>query len=219
TGGVPGTEFAEDFESLDPTNAMALSQDGWVGFANIWQPDGTTYIRGYSPGAWDGTSGFSNVAEGQGGASQGNRQIAVFSDYNNQPDQTAGNRVEANTFRERDIVADDAGKTMTFSFDAKRGSINDPADSGCTGTTNPPCDSSALAFIKTLDPGNGFATTNFETEDTTAIPETWMRYEISLAIDAGLVGQKIQFGFSATASNNEPSGVFYDNVLVVTATP
>ena len=46
-----------------------------------------------------------------------------------------------------------------------------------------------------------------------------MRYEISLEIDATLEGQVVQFGYSATASNDEPSGVFYDNILVVVATP
>jgi hypothetical protein len=192
---------------------MALSQDGWVAFANIWQPDGTTYIRGYSPGAWDGTQGFSNVAEGQGGVPQGDQQLTVFSDYQNQADQTAGNRVEANTFRERTITAADVGKTLRFSFDAKRGNINDPTDAGCTGTTNPPCDSTALAFIKTLDSGN-FATIDFVTEPTTDLPVTWGRYSIELVIRADLLNQILQFGFSATASNNEPSGVFYDNVLV-----
>jgi hypothetical protein len=35
-----------------------------------------------------------------------------------------------------------------------------------------------------------------------------------LLIDAGLVDQLLQVGFAATASNYEPSGVFYDNVLV-----
>ena len=42
-----------------------------------------------------------------------------------------------------------------------------------------------------------------------------MRYEISLAIGASLAGQLLQFGFVAKATNNEPSGVFYDNILVV----
>ena len=197
---------------------MALSQDGWAAFANIWEPDGTTYIRGYSPGAWDGTQGFSNVAEGQGGVPQGDQQMAVFSDYQNQADQTAGNRVEANTFRERTITAADVGKTLKFSFDAKRGSINDPTLPRCDPTNaeytpNPPCDSTALAFIKTLDAGT-FATIDFVTEPTTDLPVTWGRYSIELVIRADLVNQILQFGFSATASNNEPSGVFYDNVVV-----
>ncbi|MBW1907459.1 MAG: hypothetical protein JRJ24_19595, partial [Deltaproteobacteria bacterium] len=76
------------------------------------------------------------------------------------------------------------------------------------------CDSIASAFIKTLDPANDFETTNLRKQETTATPATWDRYSIELAIDAGLVGQKLQVGFSATASNDEPSGVFYDNVLV-----
>jgi hypothetical protein len=34
-------------------------------------------------------------------------------------------------------------------------------------------------------------------------------------ITADLVDQLIQFGFSCTASNSEPSGMFYDNIEVV----
>jgi hypothetical protein len=35
---------------------------------------------------------------------------------------------------------------------------------------------------------------------------------IDLFIDAGLVGQVLQFGFLSTATNFEPTAVFYDNV-------
>ena len=62
---------------------------------------------------------------GQGGVDQGNQVLVIISDYNNREDQEAGNRVEANTFRERSIVAGDVGKTITFRFDAKRGNINE----------------------------------------------------------------------------------------------
>jgi hypothetical protein len=120
--------------------------------------------------------------------------------------------VEANTFGERTITADDVGKTVTFSFGAKRGNINDPADALC------PCSSTANAFIRTVDPNANFALTNDIAVDTTALPDTWGRYSITLMIDAGLVGQLLQVGFSATASNFEPSGVVYDNVLVTTST-
>ena len=107
----------------------------------------------------------------------------------------------------------DVGKKLTFSFDAKRGNINDPADDGCINTTNPPCDSSANAFIKTFfDPGSLI---DFLTVDTTAIPDTWNRYSIELQITGPLVGATLQFGFSGTASNFEPSQVFYDNIEVV----
>jgi hypothetical protein len=214
-GGVPGTEYIEDFESLDQASATALGDDphpdwgvGWLVFGNVTTPGGM-FVGNYGAfPAPNNTGAFSGIALGQGGVEQGAQVLVIISDYNNRTEQEAGNLVEGITYRERTITADDVGKTMTFSFDAKRGNINDP-----TG------DSTALAFIKTLDPDNSFATTNFETFDTTNLPDTWMRYEVSLVIDASLDGQVVQFGFSATATNDEPSGVFYDNLLVVTAAP
>jgi hypothetical protein len=94
------------------------------------------------------------------------------------------------------------------------GGMGGSAGTGGTGGM-PACDSTALAYIQTLDPAAGFNRTNFVTEDTTNLPEDWARYSISVDLtDPLLEGQLLQFGFSATASNFEPSGVFYDNVLV-----
>ena len=90
------------------------------------------------------------------------------------------------------------GTTWFFSFDAKKGDL--------AGA------STAFAFIKTLDPGAGFALTNFVTVEMTNTSTTWNTYELSLVIDSGLVGQIFQFGFLTNASNYEPSGIFYDNV-------
>jgi hypothetical protein len=202
------------------TPSTALTDDGWSGFVNRFSPDGGTYLGGYSSSPGENEGGLAAIETGQGGVEQGDQQLVIISDYNNNPDQTAGNRVEANTYRERSITAADVGQTLTFSFDAKRGNINSATDPKCIPgdpevSPNLPCDSTALAFIKTLTAG--FVTTNFITEDTTAILATWNRYSISLAIDAGLVGQFLQVGFSATASNFEPSGVFYDNIVVTTS--
>jgi hypothetical protein len=216
--------YEQDFESLDQTSGTALGGAGFLVFGNEFQPDGTP-IQGYGPfPAPNGTPGFSSIALGQGGASQGEQVLVIYSDYNNGTNQEAGNLVEANTFQEPYsnpdtlITAADLG-TYTFSFDAKRGDINDPTLPRCDPTSveytpNPPCDSTALAFIKTLDPGASFATTNFFTVDTTAIPDTWNRYSITLVVDNALIGQLLQFGFAATATNFEPSGVFYDNLLM-----
>ena len=85
-----------------------------------------------------------------------------------------------------------------FSFDAKLGNIEGA--------------STAIGFIKTLDPAAGFTLTNFITVDMTSIPDTWNRYEVTLDL-TGLEGQILQVGFSNTASNYEGSGIFYDNVL------
>ena len=106
--------------------------------------------------------------------------------------------------RSQTITAGDIGKTLTFSFDAKLGNL---ADS-----------STASAFIKTID-GTGNLT-NFVPFDTTGIPSEWNTYSISLDLtDALLEGQALQYGFSATATNNEPSGVVYDNVKAATTGP
>ena len=143
--------------------------------------------------------------------------MVIISDYQNGAAMTAGRDVEALTFQEPFsnpgslIAAADLG-TYTFSFDAKGGDINNPADPVCASPNV--CDSKARAFIKTLDLGAGFATTNDITLDTTAIPDTWNRYSLQIVIDNALIGQILQFGFAATATNFEPSGMFYDNLLV-----
>jgi hypothetical protein len=212
--------YMQDFESLEQLSPTALSDDGWIVFGDVFAPDGTTHLYGYgSYPAPNNTGGFSGIALGQGDPDQGEQQLVIISDYLGLDAQNAGNRVKAHTYRERTITAEDVGKTVTLSFDAKRGDINDPGDQGCINTTNPPCDSTADAYLMTTDPNAGYRITNLVEEDTTAIPGAWARYSISLEIDPGLVDQLLQVGFSATASNFEPSGVFYDNVLVVLEAP
>jgi len=135
----PGPQYEEDFESLDQTSSTALGDDpappwggGWVIFANVFLPDGNpAYSYGAFP-APNGTPGFCSVASGQGGVDQGNQQLVIYSDYDNQ-DQAIGYRVEALTFRERTITAGDLGSTLIFRFDAKRGDINEGCPTGGTG--------------------------------------------------------------------------------------
>ena len=209
-------EYTQDFESLDQASPTALSDDGWLVFGQVFDGSGA-FKFGYGPfPAPNGTPGFSSIVAGEGGPNQGAQQLVVYNDYNCcSPDQGHFNgtdRVASSVFQQpftaaNPISADDVGETLVFSFDAKRGNINDPTGS-----------STALAFIQTLDPG--FTQTNFVQIDMTNLPAgTWDRYSISLTIDAGLVGQYLEFGFLSTASNFEPSGVFYDNVLVVLEAP
>lgn len=201
-------EYQQDFEALDRTNTAALGADGWVVYGNVFEPGTETFLYGYGPYAApnDGVA-FCAVAEGQGGAEQGNQQLSVYNDYNNS-DHANGQLIESNVYRERAITALDVGRTITFSFDAKRGNINDPADEHC------PCTSRAVAFVKTLNPAAGYATTNLLREDMTALSESWDRHEIVLPIDAGLVDQLLQVGFATTATLYQPSGNFYDNIKV-----
>ena len=200
-------EFEQDFEALNPAAPDALQIDGWLYFGNVF--DGTGAFKfGFGPFPAPTTSGqISAVATGEGGPDQGANQLLVFSNYDccgpgttNEGHFNGTDLVETIVFQEiNPILATDIGRTFTFSFDAKRGNIG--------GATT------AQAFIRTLDPGTGFATTNNVVLDTTDIPANWAPYSITLDLsDPALVGQILQFGFSTVASNFEGAGNFYDNV-------
>ena len=191
--------YSQNFEAMVQSNPNALSADGWVIYGNVFSPDHSTFLYGYGtfPAPNNGF-GFSTVDAGQGGVPQGVQQLNIFSDYNN-VDHGNGNQIESNVFREQTITAADVGKQWTFQFDAKLGNLVTP--------------STALAFIKTLDPANSYATTNFLTVNTTALPATWGTFTIPIAITAPLVGQILQIGFANTATHYVASGVYYDNVI------
>jgi len=192
--------YSQDFESLGLTDTGALAADGWLVFGNVFAPDGVSYLYGYGvyPAPNSGPPyAFCTIADGQGGAAQGAQQLSVFSDYNN-GDHANGNIIESNVFQEQTIGAGDVGQTWYFTFQAKHGDL--------AGA------STALAFIKTLDPNAGYATTNYLTVDMTSIPATWGDYALSIEIVPALAGQVLQFGFSNRAANYEPSGIFYDNL-------
>lgn len=189
--------YSQDFEGLVQSNPAALAGDGWLVYGNVFSPT-WTHLYGYGPfPAPNGGPGFSGIDIGQGGPDQGAQQLVVYNNYDG-PEHANGNLVEANVFQEEFIGAADAGAIWVFEFDAKRGNIE--------GTTT------ALAFIKTLDPNQGYATTNFLTTDMTSVPGTWGRYSVSITIDAGLVGQILQFGFASTTTAYQGSGIFYDNL-------
>lgn len=190
--------YNQDFEGLAQWDPASLMNDGWKVFANVFAPD-WNYLYGYGPfPAPNGGGGFCGIDVGQGSPEQGLQQIVVYNDYNNGGAHSSGQYLEANVFREVTVSSADVGGIWVFEFDAKRGNID--------GTTT------ALAFIKTLDPNNGYATTNFITANMTAVPATWDRYSISITIDAGLVGQILQYGFANTTTGYQGSGVFYDNL-------
>ncbi len=194
----PLASYTQNFESLVQSDANALTNDGWLVYGNVYDTDGTTYLYGYgSYPAPNNGAAFCQIAIGEGGLEQGAQQLVVFSDYEN-TDHALGYYIESNVFQEQPIGSDDVGNTWVFEFDAKLGNLE--------------LLSTALAFIKTIDPNNGYATTNFITSDMTSIPSTWNHYSLSITIDAGLVGQLCQFGFSNTATLYQGSGVFYDNI-------
>jgi hypothetical protein len=188
--------YSQNFEGLVQSDPDALANDGWLVFGNVFDSGGG-YLYGYGPfPAPNGTGAFCDIVTGQGGPEQGSQQLVVYSDYNNGDQAT--DLIEANVYQEQTIDAANVGERWHFEFQAKLGDI--------TGS------STALAFIKTLDPNNGYAMTNFITADMTAIPTTWSTYFLHIDIDASLEGQLLQIGFSNTTTNYQPSGIFYDNI-------
>ncbi|MBM4118862.1 hypothetical protein FJ251_14230 [bacterium] len=196
--------YAQDFEGLVQSDPNALGNDGWLVFGNVFGPD-WSYWYGYGPyPAPNAGNAFCSIAAGEGGAEQGAQQLVVFSDYNN-GNHNDGAHIESNVFQEQTIGAGDVGTTWNFDFDAKLGNL--------AGSTT------ALAFIKTLDPASGYAMTNFITADMTSTPASWTGYQLTITIDAGLVNQILQIGFANTATLYEGSGVFYDNIVWGMAEP
>jgi hypothetical protein len=193
--------YTQDFEGLTSApedGTSALGNDGWLYFVNVFNSAGG-YLYGYGTGpAPNAGTHMSAVVEGQGGGAQELKQLSIFSDYGNVGAHDAGDLLETNIFQERVLDASNIGQTLTMTFDAKMGNLEGATTAG--------------AFIKTLDPNAGWATTNFILVDMTSIPGSWGSYSVSLNIDSGLVGQIFQFGFTNTAANYEGSGVFYDNV-------
>ena len=193
---IAQTSYMQDFEGLSQTDG-ALSGDGWLVYGNIFDPAGN-HIWGHGP--WPAPNNqdpgnWCDIVDGQGGGAQEIQQLVVYSDYGN-GEHANGNLVESNLFQEQ-VVPVGALGTWTFTFDAKMGDL--------AGA------STALGFIKTLDPANGWATTNFIIADVTATPATWTDYSLSVDV-AGLDGQILQFGFMSVATNYEPCGIYYAKV-------
>jgi len=203
--------YTQSFEGMtpnqgfsDPDNGFVndLDADGWKVFGVEWSanpyPDPSLPTIDYFYGPFEAGNGepasFQGVATGEGGAAQGTVVLNKYSDYNNLNQPTK--YIEALTFQEQTIAAGDVG-LWRLTYDAKIGNLM--------------ADSSAYAFIKTLDSTN-FVQKALVTNDSTNLPDTWDTYSIDLLIDGTLVGDILQFGFSATATNFTDSAVFYDNL-------
>ncbi len=186
----------------------ALAADGWKVFGNVFDSGGG-FKFGY--GVFDAPNAggsFSNITDVAGGVPVGDQGLVIFSDYtccDLALPSTQGHGgdgtdlVESNVFQEQTIGAADLGKQAVFNFIAKPGDLVAPT--------------TAIAFIKTLDPNAGFATTNFLTVPTDSLPAGNTPLSLSLDVaDPALEGQILQFGFASTSSNFAGSGVNYDNV-------
>ena len=215
---APSANYAEDdFESY---TADQETLGNWKAYVNQFDrnEDGSngSYRGGYgfsAPNAANENQSQVSAAEGvegELGANNGTQYLNTFSNYADDTHNT-GN-AETNIFLEFTVAAADAGTTFTMTFDAKRPSANEcggtNADNGATGGT-------CMAFIKVLNPGNGYAAEPGVYKETTGLSQTeWTSHEITVDITAAMEGWPLQFGFMNTAGNYAPTGVLYDNMVV-----
>ena len=195
---VGGINYASDFESGDPNGGEI--GDNWLSFAAVFGADGNfAYSYGPFPSP-NNAGGFTSYASGEATESQGTQYLNVFSDYNN-ADHGNGLTIEAASFQERTFSASDAGE-YSFSFDAKA-----PFEGGIAPPTT------AYAYIRVLDPNNGFASSVDIRVDLSEVSNSeWTRFTVQATLEDSLDGQILQFGFSNSATDYNPSGIFYDNV-------
>lgn len=204
--------YAENFESRDSTSSSALSDAGWK-IGNVVLGGGSWFGPGNEApncGATGSTlNGYSALVTTEGGPSQGNVQLSVFSDYNPWGPFSLNGDQTADTFVYLDlgtITSDMTGKTYGFSFDTKEGNIAQaPA-------------SEAYAFVKVLQQSNTSYSTLFNNELSTKNGTEWNSSLITITVDSTMVGELMQIGFRNRTTEWAPSGVYYDN-LNFTAVP
>ncbi len=203
------------------SNAALTYSNDFEGFVSGDVGDGWTIGNIVNGGAWWGGSvaapgdynnGYSAIVS-EGGAAQGTQQLSIFNDYNPWSpfgDGTQGIEVQAFVYKDVGFIGlDDVGTTLTFSFDAKLGNLAAP--------------SQADAFIKVLDSVGGsyaeFVLVEFDSD--ASLTTGWSEgLSLSFDVDASLVGQLVQIGFTNTAVDYGATGVVYDNLNVgVAAVP
>ena len=192
------TPWTDDFEAYNIADPAALNADYLV-FGNV---TGIAAPYGYGPfpapnNANPPPSAFSAIAAGEGDVPQGAQQLSVFPDFENADHGTANSLLEALFYKEWTIGAANVGETWVFAYDAKLGNLVSPT--------------TAEAFVKVLDPNNGFSETTKVAQDMTTTPVLWNGYTLQVTIDPSWVGQIIQIGASNASTAFTSGGIFYDN--------
>lgn len=199
------SNWLDDFEGYDNTEPTTL-EPSYLVWGNVTGGAIGDYSYGPfpAPNNWDpGVStnvGFSVLEPGEDAA--GGVALSVYSDYNNTDHAFTGSSIESIFYKEYTIGAADVGKTWKFTFDAKLGLLAPPT--------------TAEAFIRIIETDSGdFLIADFDSVNMTATPATWQGYTLSLTIDPAWVGYLFQIGMASTATNYDPSSIFYDNLFLL----
>lgn len=187
------------------TNAAAISDDGWT-IGQINHTTGGEWFAGFAApnNAADGNNGFSSLATGEGSPAQGAVQLSIYADYNGWGPWVANPSHVIQSFVNNDlgiITGDMVGNTYSFDFDGKLGNLDANV-------------AQADAFMKVLKVSDSsyFELFNSSFDSDANLTTDWSGGSIGITIDAGMVGELLQIGFTNTTDNWNPTGVFYDNL-------
>lgn len=151
------------------------------------------------------------------GALDGSQSLVFFADVNSglfqdDPAVNADPRLlSLNVFQQQNISAADIGTQVTYDF----------LFSGASGALNTATTTIVEAFLLTLDPNNGFATTNEVAFDLSGAVEG-VAESGQLALDLSapeLEGQILQFGVRNTFADGQNPAVIIDNLSLTVPEP
>ena len=214
--------YTQDFEGMTPLQGFPpndLEADGWQIFGTAYDADpytGPANIM-YQYGPFEAANGdpgsIQGVQTGQGGPAQGDVVLAKYTDYNN-PDHTVvpftpgmpKYYISAATFQTQTLSTSNLDDVWRFAYDAKIGNLE--------------LDSSAQAYIQLL--GSDGVQKAFLSNDSTSLPDTWGRYFLDVdlsTIEEAMIGDTLNFGLIATATDYRGSAVLYDNLNFARVVP
>jgi hypothetical protein len=168
--------------STDFEGTTGVSKDGWLGVVNYFTD---TACANYGSTPYSFEAADDGVQVSNLVDSGGSQKLNFFSNYDDA--QQASSCIETIILKEKTLTADDVG-SYTFYFESE--------DPGLGATT-------ATAFVK-------LAYAPIAGTPTNALPAG--DKSISVEITNADVGKLLQWGFSNTSYNYQPTGMYYDNV-------
>lgn len=241
SAGLTLQNYSQGFESFTvsdpgaPVDNGDLGSDGWEVVGNQfdgtdteatpWPGNYVEFLCCWEPAPNSGGGAFSAVATGDDtNGNVGSNYLNIYSNYDNRAiHDNPPTIINAIVARQYDIAAADIGKKLTFTFDAKRPDLDSDGfggDNSSAAGNNCAFNCSAQAFLKTLDPSSGYSVTNEYYEVTTSISQAeWTTFTLVVELtDPALEGQILQLGFESFATNNDNTGVYYDNIEITLET-
>ncbi|MGB5291579.1 MAG: hypothetical protein WBN41_09040 [Lysobacterales bacterium] len=217
--------FSDDFE--DRVNDQALIGNDWTWYDQWFTTEGCTGEAAGGFGPFDDGNGddyaaanrnFFTVPEGTGDYYRAGLEVPAWDGALSNMLRVYGNQYNVNEACQRTLIFQEmdapAAGTYSFVFDVAQDRVGAPAAGEVTA-----------AFVKVLDPANGYETILFETEETkpkaASVPldVEATRQGVDFTITEEMVGKLLQFGFYNDVTPNwsqsaDTSAALYDNISV-----